>query len=149
LPEIEKEYIATGKVKIVFIDFPLPFHKNASKAAEAAHCAGEQGKYWEMHDKIFASQKAMEPKDLTEYAEAIGLDLPEFQKCFDSGKYAEEIKKNIAEAQKAGVRGAPTFFMGYTETDKPKTLKATEKLVGAQPYAQFKEAIENFLSPKK
>lgn len=149
LPEIEKEYIGTGKIKYVLLDFPLPFHKNASKAAEAAHCAGEQGKYWEMHDKIFANQKAIGPKDLTEYAKAIGLDLPKFQECFDSGKYAEEVKKNIGEARKAGVRGAPSFFIGYTKTDKPKTVKVTKKLVGAQPYARFKEAIESFLSPKK
>jgi len=148
LPEIEKEYIATGKVKFVFLDFPLPFHKNASKAAEAAHCAGEQGKYWQMHDQIFSHQNALEPKDLSEYAKAIELDVSKFQQCLDTGKYAEQIKKNIAEAQKAGVSGAPTFFMGYTDPDK-KTVKATKKLVGAQPYAQFKEAIDGLLSPKK
>jgi len=85
LPEIEKEYISTGKVKYVFLDFPLDFHKQAFKAAEAAHCAGEQGKYWDMHDQIFANQKAMEPKDLSEYAKAIGIDVSKFQQCLDSG----------------------------------------------------------------
>ena len=149
LPEIEKEYIATGKVKYVLLDYPLPSHKNASKAAEAAHCADEQGKYWDMHDKIFANQKAMEPKDLSEYAKAIGLDVSKFQQCLDSGKYAEEIKKEMAEGQKAGVTGVPAFFIGLTDPNNPKTLKATKKLVGAQPYAKFKETIDSLLSPQK
>jgi protein-disulfide isomerase len=148
LPQIEKEYIATGKVKYVFLDFPLPFHKQASKAAEAAHCAGEQGKYWEMHDQLFANQKALEPKDLSEYAGKIELDITKFQECLDSGKYAEEIKKDIVEAQKAGVTGSPAFFFGYAEPDKPNTIKATKMLKGAQPYFKFKESIDSLLLQK-
>jgi len=149
VPEIEKEYIATGKVKYVFVDFPLPFHKNASKAAEAAHCAGEQGKYWEMHDQLFANQNALDPKNLSEYAKKIELDIPKFEQCLDSGKYTEEIKKEMAEGQKAGVSGVPAFLMGLTDLNNPKTLKATKKIVGAQPYAKFKETIDGFLSPQK
>jgi len=148
LPELEKEYIATGKIKYVFLDFPLGFHKQAFKAAEAAHCAGEQGKYWEMHDQIFANQKAMEPKDLSGYAKKIGLDSAKFQQCLDSGKYAEEIKKDMAEGQKDGVSGVPAFFFGYADADKPKTLKATKMLKGAQPYSKFKETLESLLSPQ-
>ncbi len=131
------------------LDFPLGFHKLASKAAEAAHCAGEQGKYWEMHDKIFANQKAIEPKDLSEYAKAIGIDVSKFQECLDSGKNAEVVKKNMTEGQKAGVTGVPGFFLGYTDPDKPNTVKATKMLKGAQPYAKFKEAIDSLLSPQK
>ena len=149
MPEIEKEYIATGKVKYVLLDYPLPFHKNASKAAEAAHCAGEQGKYWEMHDQLFTNQNALEPKDLSEYAKKIELDVSKFQQCLDSGKYAEAIKKEVAEGQKAGVSGVPAFLMGLTDPNNPKTLKATKKLVGAQPYAKFKETIDSLLSPQK
>jgi protein-disulfide isomerase len=131
------------------LDFPLDFHKNAFKAAEAAHCAGEQGKYWEMHDQIFANQKAMEPKDLSENAKTIGIDVSKFQQCLDSGKYAEAIKKNRSEGQKAGVTGAPGFLLGYTDPNKPNTVKATKMLKGAQPYAKFKEAIDSLLSPQK
>ncbi len=149
MPQIEKEYIATGKVKYVLLDFPLPFHKNASKAAEAAHCAGEQGKYWEMHDQLFANQNAIEPKNLSDYAKKIELDVSNFQQCLDSGKYAEEIKKNMAQGQKAGVSGVPAFLLGLTDPNNPKTIKATKKLVGAQPYDKFKEAIESLLSPQK
>jgi protein-disulfide isomerase len=149
VPEIEKEYIATGKVKYVLLDYPLPFHKNASKAAEAAHCAGEQGKYWEMHDQMFANQKAIDPKDLSEYAKAIGIDVSKFQQCLDSGKYADAIKKNIAEGQKAGVTGAPGFFLGNTDPNKPNTVKATKMIKGAVPYSKFKETIDSLLSPQK
>lgn len=148
MPEIEKEYIATGEVKYVFLDFPLPFHKQAFKAAEAAHCAGEQGKYWEMHNQLFANQKALELKDLSVYARKIELDITKFQQCLDSGKYAEEIKKDTAEAQKAGVTGAPSFFIGYIEPDKPRTIKAVKMLKGAQPYSKFKESIDSLLLQK-
>jgi protein-disulfide isomerase len=149
VPQIAKEYIETGKVKYVLLDFPLPFHKNAFKAAEAAHCAGEQGKYWEMHDQLFANQNALDPKKLSEYAKKIELDIPKFEQCLDSGKYAEEIKKDMAEGQKAGVTGVPAFLMGVTDQNNPKTLKATEKIVGAQPYAKFKETIDSLLAPQK
>ena len=149
MPEIEKEYISTGKVKYVFLDFPLDFHKQAFKAAEAAHCAGEQGKYWDMHDKIFADQKAMEPKDLSEYAKAIGIDTAKFQQCLDSGKYADAIKKDRTEGQKAGATGAPGFFLGYTDPAKPGTVKATKMIKGAVPYSKFKETIDSLLSPQK
>jgi protein-disulfide isomerase len=146
---MEKEYIATGKVKYVFLDFPLDFHKQAFKAAEAAHCAGEQEKFWEMHDQLFTNQKALNSKDISKYAKKIELDLPKFKECLDSGKYAEEIKKDVAEGQKAGVTGAPTFFLGYTEAGEPKTIKAIKTIVGAHPYPKFKEAIDNLLSSQK
>jgi protein-disulfide isomerase len=126
----------------------LPFHKNASKAAEAAHCAGDQGKYWEMHDQLFANQNALDPKKLSEYAKKIKLDIPKFEQCLDSGKYAEEIKKDMAEGQKAGVNGVPAFLIGVTDPNSPKTQKATKKLVGAQPYSKFKEAIDSLLLQK-
>ena len=131
------------------LDFPLPFHKNASKAAEAAHCAGEQGKYWEMHDQLFANQNALDPTNLSEYAKKIELDVSKFQQCLDSGKYAEAIKKEMAEGQKAGITGVPAFLMGLTDPKNPKTIKATKKISGAQPYAEFKKTIDGLLSPQK
>ncbi|MCH7923672.1 MAG: thioredoxin domain-containing protein, partial [Nitrospinae bacterium] len=82
MPKIEKEYIETGKVKYVFRDFPIKqLHPNAFKAAEAANCSAEQGKYWEMHARLFANQRALGPEDLSGHAEALGLDLSKFQPC--------------------------------------------------------------------
>jgi len=149
LPQIENEYIKTGKVKYVVLDFPLEsIHKHAFKAAEAARCAGDQDKFWEMHNRLFANQQAVAPNNLTQYAQALGLDMPKFQQCLDSGKYAPDIRKNLAEGQKAGVTGTPGFFLGMTNPNDSK-IKALGALKGAQPYASFKEIIDNLLSSPK
>jgi len=146
--QIEKEYVDTGKIRYFFLDFPLKFHAQAFKAAEAAECAGEQGKFWEMHNKIFENQRALSPEDLSKDAEAVGVDMPKFKACLDSGKYAEKIKKDIAEGQKAGVTGTPTSLLGWIEPDG-KNIKAVKIIIGAQPYTVFKEAIEGLLKTKK
>ena len=110
-PKWKKEYIETGKVKYVFMDFPLEsIHPKALKAHEAGNCSGDQGKYWEMHERIFENNRALALKDLKGHAETIGLNLEEFQECMDSGKHESEIRKDLAEGKKAGVRGTPTFF---------------------------------------
>ena len=147
MPQIEKEYVETGKMKHVFMDFPLPMHSNAMKASEAGLCAGDQGKFWEMHDKLFANQQALKQEDLVKHAEALGLDTAKFKECLDSGKHAEDIKKSMTEGQKAGISGTPAFLIGYIET--VGNVRATKKVVGAQPYASFKSAIDELLSAKK
>jgi protein-disulfide isomerase len=118
-------------------------HKLAFKAAEAANCAGEQGKYWEMHQRLFANQKALEP--WTAHAEAIGLNLPKFEECLNSGRQAAEIRRDMAEAKKAGITGTPAFFLAYTD---PKSSKVTTeiRLSGAQPFDAFKAAIDKLLA---
>jgi len=146
-PQLEKDYIQTGKVKYVFRDLPLEsIHKNAFKAAEAAHCAGEQGKFWEMHDRLFANQNSLEPAMLTSHAQAIGVDGKKFQACLDSGKFAADIRKDIAEANKYGITGTPTTVIGLTQTDgKIKVLKVIR---GAQNIAAFKEALDSLANEK-
>jgi len=149
LPQIEKEYIKTGKLKYVVRDFPLEsIHKDAFKAAEAGHCAGEQGKFWEMHTRLFENQKALGPTNLANYAQALGLDGPKFQQCLDSGKYAARIRKDLEDGQKAGITGTPGFLFGLTEANDPK-VKVLKVLKGAQPYASFKGAIDSLLSSQK
>lgn len=145
-PQIEKEYVDTGKVKLVFRDLPLEsIHKLAFKAAEAASCAGEQKKFWEMHDRLFTNQKELAPEKLTEYAKAAGLaDTAKFQQCLDSGKYAADIRKDIADAQTVGVTGTPTFLVGLTQPNDPK-IKVVRVLRGAQPYSAFKVALDSLL----
>lgn len=117
-------------------------HKLAFKAAEAANCAGEQDKYWEMHDRLFANQKALEPWDL--HAEAIGLDVAKFEECLNSGKYANEIRRDMGEARKAGVTGTPTFFLAATDPASSK-IKTVTRISGAQPFAAFKAEIDQLL----
>ena len=145
LPQLDKDYIQTGKLKYVFEDFPLEeLHKNAFKAAEAAHCAGDQGKYWEMHDRLFNNQQALAPENLTAYAEAIGLNRDAFQQCLDSDKYAMQVRDGLAQGQQLGIQGTPTFFLGTMTADGK--VKAVRILRGALPYSAFKEAIDSLLA---
>jgi protein-disulfide isomerase len=145
LPQIRTEYIDTGKIKYVFRDMPLSFHKQAFKAAEAAHCAGAQGKFWEMHDTLFENQSALAPEQLATLAKTVGVDDAQFQQCLDSGKFAADINKDIADAGAAGITGTPTFLVGVIQPGDGR-VKVVKKLVGAKPYAEFKAAIEGLLA---
>jgi protein-disulfide isomerase len=147
MPQIEKEYIDTGKMRYVFMDFPLVMHAHAQKAAESASCADEQGKYWEMHERLFANQTTLGPEAFLKHAETLGLDVARFKQCLDSGRYAPKIGAAAAEGQKVGVTGTPAFLLGFMESDGK--VKATRQIVGAQPYAVFKDAIESLLSVQK
>jgi protein-disulfide isomerase len=146
-PQLQKDYVETGKLKFVFRDFPLEsIHRYAFKAAEAAHCASEQGKFWEMHDWLYANQKALSPSDLLTHAQAVGLDVPKFQQCLETGNYATKIRKDMADGQQAGVRSTPTFLLGLTEPKDPKKVKVVQVIRGAKPYADFKQAIDRLLA---
>jgi len=146
LPQITAEYIKTGKLRYVFRDFPLDFHAQAERAAQAAHCAGDQGKYWPMHDQLFGDPRAIGLGDFTAQATAIGLDLVRFNACLSGGKYAEEVKKDLQEGQQLGITGTPGFFVGRTDV-AANQVKGARPLIGAQPYASFKAAFDALLSP--
>lgn len=146
LPQIEKDYIKTGKLKYVFRDFPLEsIHQNALAASQAASCAGDQGKYWEMHDRLFGNQRELKVTDMSLHAKTIGIDAAIFQQCLDSKKYESEIRQKTTEAINLGVRGTPTFFLGLTTPNDPK-VKVLTAFSGARPYLNFKEAIDKLLS---
>ena len=118
------------EVKLYYRHFPIPGHTEAQKAAEAAEAAGEQGKFWEMHDKIFENQASLGVDNYKKWASDLGLDSEKFNDCLDSGKFADEISKDTADGAAAGVSGTPGFIING-------------KLVsGAQPFAVFKSAIE-------
>ena len=144
-PQILKEYVDTGKIKYVWRDYPLGFHKEAQKAAEAAHCAGEQGKFWEMHDHLFENQKNIGPADLPKHAEALKLNASLFQQCLDSNRFAADIKKDMDLAASVGITGTPTFLIGTVQPNG--TVKVTKKLVGAKAFAEFKTALDSLLTP--
>ena len=145
-PQLEREYIDTGRVRYVFRDFPIEAaHPQAFKAHEAVHCAAEQGKHREMHKKIFANQRAMSINDLAAHAAALGLDKARFDKCLADGKQSPKVRSDMSAGEQAGVRGTPTFFVGLTEPGSPN-LKAVRRIVGAQPYAAFKSTIDELLS---
>jgi protein-disulfide isomerase len=147
MPQLQRDYIQTGKVKYVVRHFPLEaIHKEAFGAAAAANCAGERGKYWEMHDRLFAHQSTL--KDLAAHAAAIGLETAWFQECLGSDRHAEAIRRDISDGQLAGVRGTPAFFIGVTDPNAG-TIKPMKTLTGAHPYATFKSLLDGLLETEK
>jgi len=143
LNRLKSEYIDSGKsVKFVYRDFPLnSIHPLAQKYAEAAECSGDQGKYWQMHDKIFEEQDKLgqgtigvyNVSDLKKWAIELGLSSSEFNQCLDSGKYAKEVENDFNDGSAAGVRGTPTFFINGIP------------LVGSQPFENLKAIIDQEL----
>ena len=142
--ELEKEYISTGKVRYLFRHFPLErIHPQAFKAGEAAECAAVQGKFWEMHDRLFANQAALMPPDLVQHAQAIGLDGTRFAACF-AGQMTARVRADMAMAVEAGVTATPNFFVGMPLPGGK--LKVLRKLNGAVPFATFKSTIDGLLA---
>lgn len=146
-PQLDKEYVQTGKVKYVFRDLPLEsIHKNALKAGEATHCAEEQGKFWPMHDRLFENQQTLEAAKLADHATAIGLDGKKFQACLDGGKYEAGIRKDIAEAERLGVTATPTTLIAISQPNDPN-VKIVKVIRGAQGFAVFKASLDELLAP--
>lgn len=144
-PQLEKEYIQTGKLRRVFIDLPLEsIHKLAFKAAEAARCAGDQGKYWQMHDQLFANQKTLDTWGA--HAQAVGLDTAKFDSCLTSGKFASEVRKDLTLAQSLGITGTPGFFIAVTEPGSTTKVRTVRSIKGAQPYLAFKAQLDAVLA---
>ncbi|HZQ22903.1 MAG TPA: thioredoxin domain-containing protein [Terriglobales bacterium] len=131
-PEIEKlEKQYAGKVAIAYKDFPLPMHPYAEKAAEAARCAGAQGKFWEMHDLLFTDKK-LEVNELKEQARSLNLDSARFDKCLDSGETAASIEKDAAEGRRLGLTGTPSFFINGHFASGAMTYNSLRDLVEQQ-----------------
>jgi len=123
------------KVRVVWKDFPLTqIHPQAFKAAEAGHCAAEQGKFWEYHDKLFGNQQALQPDFLKQYAKDAGMDAEKFGTCLDSSKYADRVRDSVAAGSQIGVSSTPTVFVNG------------RMLEGAQPYDVFSSVIDEELA---
>ncbi len=141
--QIKKDYIDTGKIKYVTRDFPLSFHPHAEVAAEASECAADQGKFWEMHDKLFGGQASWSnladaKPTFTQYATDLKLDVTKFNDCVNSGKYKEEVQKDMADGMASGVNGTPGFWVLGPDGK-------TQLISGAVPYATFKQAVDAML----
>ena len=134
LDRVLKEY--PGQVRLVFKDFPLDFHTQARPAHEAARCAGEFGKYWEYHDRLFEVQPEFARDDLIRYATELGVPGDGFVRCLDSDRFKGLVEADVQEGRQAGIRGTPTFFIN----GRP--------LLGAVPYEVFKEWIEEALKER-
>ena len=125
-----------GKIRLVYRDYPLPFHPNARPASEAAACANAQGKFWEYHSKLFHGD-GLEPEKLKTYADQVGLDRKKFDDCLEKKAFKADIDKDVKDGEKAGVTGTPAFFING------------RMLSGAQPFEKFKEVIDDELASKK
>ncbi|MDR5695125.1 MAG: DsbA family protein [Armatimonadota bacterium] len=141
LKRLEREYIATGKVKLIFRHFPV-LGQESVWAAIGAECASQQGKFWAFHDLLFRARKgvdsgAFRPARLLTYAKELGLDEEAFRACLQGGQVAEKVRADIQEGVKYGVEGTPSFVI------------QGRLIVGNQPYDVFKEAIEEALSQSK
>ena len=149
-PSLKKDYIDTGKVKMVFRDYPLPFHEPmATFEANAANCAKEQGgdsAYFKFHNSIFTKTKSngngLTKDEIYQFASDLGLNQANLKACADSAKYAEEIKKDVADGGAVGVSGTPSFFIGKSD---PSGAITGTIIVGAQPYSAFQAVIDPLL----
>ncbi len=115
-------------VKIILKNMPLGFHKYAEPAARAALAAGKQGKFWEFHDELFATAPELGPEEITGIATKLGLDLEKFKLDMESDEIAEKVKKDLSDAQDAGVTGTPTIFINGIKL-KSRTFEAIQKLI--------------------
>lgn len=137
-PEIKKKYIDTGKIRFVSRDLPLEFHSNASRAAEAARCAGDQRQFWEMRDRLISNASRLSANDVDGYAEALKLDPLQFRTCMESGKYAKTVQRDVATAEGFGVTGTPSFLLGKSTREGVSGVI----LVGALPLDQFDAKVK-------
>lgn len=135
--QIKSEYIDTGKAYLVYKHMPLSFHPAAVVSAQAAECVGEQGKFWEFHDKIYDEQAKQgggtieySRVELVAWAGDIGVNVADLNSCLDDGRYLDKIEQHITEASKAGVLGTPSFVING------------QSISGAQPFAAFQAVIE-------
>jgi protein-disulfide isomerase len=132
LKKLDQEF--DGKVALAFKDMPLPMHMQAPKAAEAARCAGDQGKFWEMHDLLFDNSKNLEITQLKAFARKLSLDAERFDKCLDSGEQAAAVQRDFAEAKRLGLTGTPSFFING------------HFFSGVVKYADLREMVERELA---
>ena len=147
-PRLRADYIETGKVRFLYRDFPRGFQGPGLDAAVAARCAGDQGRYWQMHDRLFGDDRRLGPADLQRHAQTIGLDLPLFSKCLEEAPHTDAIRRDRDEGVRLGFVGTPGFVLLRTQSTGQQRPIA---IPGAVPFKVFQEQIDRLLgapSPK-
>lgn len=146
MPALVSEYVETGKLKYVMRENPIPsLHSNAFNASMAALCAGDQEKYWDMHNLLFDNQRALGVANIKKFAETLSLDTVAFNECLDKGKYIKRVNDDIASGSKLGVKGTPGFVLGVTDPDDPNKARISVFIKGAQSLDNFKRTIDKLL----
>ena len=131
--ELKKAYIDTGKARFFSKDMPLDFHPNAMRAAMAARCAGEQGKFWELRNTMGANPNSLDMDHIVNFAADLKIDTAALRVCIDSGKYKERVQNDVLEAMRIGASGTPTFIVGRSVGNGVDG----ELVVGAMPFQMF------------
>jgi protein-disulfide isomerase len=139
-PKIQSKYVETGKLRFLYRDFPRASQGPGVNAATAARCAGDQGKYWPMHDRLYGGR--LDLSDFQRHATALGLNLSEFTKCYQEGRYADAIFKDKDEGTYLGFRGTPGFVLMVT---RRMSNESPLLIPGAFPFEVFEEEIERLL----
>lgn len=137
MPVLRQRYIDSGELRYVFVDVVIdPAHLRAHAAAEAAHCANEQGRYAEFRNRIYENQKAIDAMFLEGHAQAVSLDIPEFRRCMTSDRYKLQVEEDTSLARKLRVRGTPSFFWAQAEPDRTD-VRLVRRVSGARPIEEF------------
>ena len=143
-PLLKQKYIDTGQVRWVALNLPLPFHKDARKAAQAAHCAGEQDKFWEMREILFNNPQKLNVENLPAHAASLSLDMDAFNSCLQSERHFAEIDQDAKDANAARLTGTPSFIIGKSASEEING----QVVIGAQPMKVFDAAINKALAEK-
>jgi len=148
MPRLAQTYVKTGKVRYIFRDWPVDqLHPESIRAHEAAHCAGEQNRYWELHQVLWGPAGSHTADRLLGLARNAGLDMDAFGRCVESRRSDDAIRKTSQLAVELGATGTPTFFIGLLDSEK-NTVTVLQGLSGAQPYDVFATAIDSALARK-
>jgi protein-disulfide isomerase len=139
--ELKKNYIDTGKARFFSKDMPLDFHPNAMRAAQAARCANEQGKYWQLRDVMGANPNNLDLESILRFAGELKMDADALRACVTSDKYKSIVQNDMVEAMKIGATGTPTFVVGRTTAEGVDG----ELMVGALPYQMFDEKLKTLV----
>ena len=142
LPILDEQYVRPGKVLVAFRQFPLPKHPFAVKAAEAADCAGRQGKFWSYHDRLFANPQSLDLAGLHEHARQVQLDTRQFAACL-AGQASVMVQADMASGSALQVAGTPAFLAGTMLPDG--RMKVMERFSGALPAVQFQSMLDRLV----
>ena len=146
-PKIQKRYVDTGKLRFLYKDYPRADQGPGLTAALAARCAGDQGTYWPMHDRLFSADRRLDADSYTQHAKAIGLNQSQFRQCLRDAPHVQAIFQDRQEANSWGFRGTPGFVLMRT-TQQPTTKDPAIAIPGAFPFEAFEEEIEKLLVPQ-
>ncbi len=144
-PQITRDYVDGGRMRYAFVNFPIEsLHPAAFSEHVAAACAADEGRFWEMHDRLFANPRAADAEALASHAAAVGLDTTRFRSCLERGAHAADVRRSVGTGNALGIVGTPTFVIGLVGADDK--VKVVKVISGAKPYSVFKEAIDGVLA---